>query len=53
MRRVESIRQSDIVDVTMIRGPGGDPAGGGDRAPITSTACRCGIEGWLVILRGG
>lgn len=35
VRRVDGIRQSDIVDVTMIRGPGGDPAGGGDRAPIS------------------
>ncbi len=54
-KRVNIVRQPGIVDVTIDRGSGGDPAGGGDRsADVTSTPGRCGIdEGWLVVVLDG
>jgi hypothetical protein len=49
---MKSVRRSGIVDVTMVRGPVGDPACGGDRsADFPSAPGQCGIdEGWLVVL---
>jgi hypothetical protein len=44
-----------IVDVTMIRGPGGDRACGGDRsADFRSTPGQCWVDdGWMVVLLDG